>query len=196
MVRGLALNRPGTSVQISRRAAASLAAKYEAEVSEPPRPRSTVSPASFDAMNPCVMMTPSTACHASMQGRIGREIAGCRQKARLHIGAGALLGTQHVARVDPAGGDALRVEKRAAERGREQLAHRHHPRAATVIDCRRLAAIDAREILQLREKCLEHGRPARPRGAAPVRGARPRCARVPRGARPPRRPLKAIRGDR
>ena len=73
MARGLALNRPGTSVQISRREAASLAAKYELEVSEPPRPRSTVSPASLAAMNPCVMMTPSSACHAAISARSGAK---------------------------------------------------------------------------------------------------------------------------
>ena len=74
---------PGTSVQISRRAAASLAAKYEPDVSEPPRPSSTVSPASLAAMNPCVMMTCSSACHSRLQARVRREIAGRRQQARL-----------------------------------------------------------------------------------------------------------------
>ncbi|MFO1408772.1 MAG: hypothetical protein U1F06_00100 [Steroidobacteraceae bacterium] len=53
---------PGTSVQISSRSACSFAAKYAPEVSEPPRPSSTVSPAASLAMKPCVMTTgPSAA---------------------------------------------------------------------------------------------------------------------------------------
>jgi|EP01049_Picozoa_sp_SAG25_P012464 hypothetical protein len=46
-IRGLAVNIPGTSVQISNRSAWSRQAKYEPDVSEPPRPSSTVSPFGF-----------------------------------------------------------------------------------------------------------------------------------------------------
>ena len=67
-----------------------------------------------------------------------------------------MLGAQHGARIDPASGDALRIEKRAAERRGEELAHRHDPRPAPLID---LAAVgDLRDqALQLLEECLEHG---------------------------------------
>ena len=54
---GLAVNMPGTSVQISHRSAPRRAAKRAAEVSEPPRPRRTVSPAALRAMNPWVIRT-------------------------------------------------------------------------------------------------------------------------------------------
>jgi hypothetical protein len=69
--RGFALNMPGTSVQISRRFAVSLAAKYAPDVSEPPRPSSTVSPAALLAMKPCVMITPPRAARLAASCGLG-----------------------------------------------------------------------------------------------------------------------------
>ena len=67
-----------------------------------------------------------------------------------------MLGAQHGARIDPASSDALRIEKGAAERRGEKLAHRHDPGPEALIDLP--AAGDLRsQALQLREKCLEHG---------------------------------------
>ena len=50
---------PGTSVQISQRSAPSFAASVVAEVSDPPRPSSTVSPSGLWAMKPWVISTAS-----------------------------------------------------------------------------------------------------------------------------------------
>ena len=99
-------------------------------------------PASLAAMNPCVMMTPSSACQAAMQRRSGAKSHVADRKLAF-TGAGALLGAQHGARVDPASGDALRIEKGAADRRGEELAHRHDPRPAPLVDLAAYRAISA-----------------------------------------------------
>jgi hypothetical protein len=170
-----------------------LGGEIRAEVSEPPRPRSTVSPASLAAMKPCVMMTPSMP--ATLPERpIGREIAGRRQKARLHVGAGTLLGAQHAARIDPANAMpcALRNAQPSAVASSSPIAMTcARPRSSTS----RLAQSPRRDS-------------SAPRGtsrtADPARRQLPSQIAVhaldalesPRRALPPPRPRAAIRGDR
>ncbi len=80
MSAGLAVNSPGTSVQISQRSAPSLAAKVAAEVSEPPRPRSTVSPARLRAMKPWVRI--AAAGSAASRARSSSSRSSSQEAAR------------------------------------------------------------------------------------------------------------------
>jgi hypothetical protein len=98
---------PGTSVQISSRAALNLAAKYAPDVSDPRPP-------------------------LLLQGRIRREIAGRRQQAGLERGAGTRVGPQHLTRIHPRRADSLGAQERRAQRSREQFAHGHYARTKAV----------------------------------------------------------------
>jgi hypothetical protein len=135
---GLALNIPGTSVQISRRAAASLAAKYAPEVSEPPRPRSTVSPSSFAAMNPWVMMTPIERAPAPAALGSGAKSQVADNRLAFSVAPGA-LGAQHLARIAQARRFPARSRNSRPGR-REQLAHCHHARAQRIAHLAPLAS--------------------------------------------------------
>ena len=90
---------PGTSVQISRRTALSLAAKYAAEVSDPPRPSSTDSPAALAAMNPWVMMTWPCACHRACSSASGAKSQVADRETRLQRRAGTRIRAQHLASI-------------------------------------------------------------------------------------------------
>src|ERR1700694_5351021 len=146
MSAGLAVNNPGTSVQISQRPAPSLAAKVAAEVSEPPRPRSTVAPSRLRAMKPWVRIAA-----AGSRARRGRRLS-ARSKdgpgrpppqprtqllVALVVAGGGQVGTGGVgwllvarqqggAGVEPGGGDAAGIQVGGAEPRREQLAAGHH----------------------------------------------------------------------
>jgi len=100
----LALNMPGTSVQISTRLAPSSAPKYAAEVSEPPRPRIAVPPSPWREMKPWVISmrvgcaakrwrNPASPCHW--------QFTDSRCDQALWLGAGGCACSQSRASIQP-----------------------------------------------------------------------------------------------
>jgi hypothetical protein len=112
--RGFALNKPGTSVQISRRVRSTASQQHRLA-----RFVGGDKPLGDDD-------APERAPIA-LQPEIRREIAGGRQDARAVVGAMARLGAQMPPRVHPGGRDGLRIQERGTEGGGQQFAHGHDP---------------------------------------------------------------------
>src|ERR1700733_14983924 len=129
---------PGTSVQISSRAADSLAARYAAEVSEPPRPSSTVLPSPSLAMKPWVTLSAGPAARRACSAASGAK--------------------PHVADSTLALGEAPRLSARSMEarpeRGAHQLTARQHARPGAIAHLAHQRHPGG-DLAQLREIALE-----------------------------------------
>ncbi len=90
----------------------------------------------------------------ALQSLVRCEVARSRQKARPHVGAMAVLGMQHRARIHPGGRNSLCVQEGGAQAGGHELAQGHDVRARPIVEA--ACPFHLRGLgLELREKAIE-----------------------------------------